>query len=89
MKLKHPGHIGEIWSLAVSPNGKWIASSGKDRSVRLWEKTNEILVLDDERETEREEAAEDQTGDSQPVPGEQVGTGGGEHNIKLGFLNLS
>ena len=51
----------------------------------MWEKTNEILVLDDERETEREEAAEDQTGDSQPVPGEQVGTGGGGTTSKKGF----
>ena len=30
------------------------------------------MVLDDERETERDQAAEDVVGDSQPVPGEQV-----------------
>ena len=35
------GHLGEVWSLAVSPNGKWLVTSGKDRSVRLWEKTQE------------------------------------------------
>ena len=29
-------------------------------------------MLDDERETERDQAAEDVVGDSQPVPGEQV-----------------
>ena len=40
--------------------------------MRLWEKTNEILVLEDERETEREAAAEEEAGESQPVPGEQV-----------------
>jgi len=50
--------LGEVWGLAVSPNGKWVVTSGKDRSVRLWEKTQEILVLEDERETEREEEAE-------------------------------
>jgi len=49
-----------------------LVTSGKDRSVRLWEKTQEIVVLDDERETERDQAAEDVVGDSQPVPGEQV-----------------
>ena len=65
-----PGHCGEVWACAVSPNGKWFVSCGKDRSVRLWEKTNEILVLDDERETEREEAAEDEAGDRSAVAGE-------------------
>ena len=58
--------------MSVSPNGKFVASSGKDRAIRLWEKTQEIVVLDDERETEREEAADQDVGDSQPVPGEQV-----------------
>ena len=31
-------------------------------------------MLDDERETERDQAAEDVVGDTQPVPGEQVGS---------------
>ena len=44
--------MGEVWGLAVNPNAKWVARCGKDRSVRLWEKTNEILVLEDEREEE-------------------------------------
>jgi hypothetical protein len=34
--------------------------------------TSEIVVLDDERETEREEAAELEVGETAPVPGEQV-----------------
>ena len=38
----------------------------------MWEKSQEIVVLEDERETEREDAAEDDVGESQPVPGEQV-----------------
>ena len=72
LNILNTGHLGEVWALAVSPNGKWLATSGKDRSVRLWEKTQEILVLDDERETEREEAAEAEAGETQPIPGEQV-----------------
>ena len=54
----------------MSPNGKWVVTSGKDRSVRLWEKTQEILVLEDERETEREEEAEAEAGDRAAVVGE-------------------
>ena len=53
----------------MSPNGKWLVSCGKDRSVRLWERTQEVLVLEDERETEREEAAEGEAGDRAAVPG--------------------
>ena len=45
--------------------GKHVISSGHDKTLRLWEKTQEPLVLDDEREQEREQAEEDQlaTGD--------------------------
>ncbi len=34
--------------------------------------TSEIVVLDDERETEREEAAEHEVGETAPIQGEQV-----------------
>ena len=40
--------------------------------MRIWDKTSEIVVLSDERETEREEEAENEVGESAPVPGEQV-----------------
>jgi len=52
------GHHGEIWTLAVSGDGKYVASAGHDRSIRLWERTSEPLVLEDERETEREAEAD-------------------------------
>jgi hypothetical protein len=38
-------------------------------------------VLDEERETEREEAAELEVGDTLPVPGEQVDTLFTDHSI--------
>ena len=50
----------------MSPNGKYFVFCGKDRSVRLWEKTQEILVLEDERETVRDQEA----GDRRAVAGE-------------------
>ena len=48
-------------------SGKHVISSGHDKTLRLWDKTQEPLVLDDEREQEREQAEEDQlaTGDRQ------------------------
>jgi WD40 repeat protein len=30
------GHDGLIYKLAIDPQGRWIASSGKDNTVRLW-----------------------------------------------------
>uniref|UniRef100_A0A146MA61 WD repeat-containing protein 3 n=1 Tax=Lygus hesperus TaxID=30085 RepID=A0A146MA61_LYGHE len=46
------GHFGECWNLSVG--GDFVVSCGKDRVLRLYEKTEEPLVLEDEAEEERE-----------------------------------
>ncbi|GLH05971.1 Lissencephaly-1 homolog [Gryllus bimaculatus] len=65
------GHQGEANTLAVSPNGQYVVSSGSDRVLRLFERTLEPLVLEDEQEQEREEEekAALATGDVTVVPG--------------------
>ncbi len=41
------GHQGSIYSVAFSPDGKWIASGGKDNQIKIWDFTNkrEIITL--------------------------------------------
>lgn len=65
------GHHGEAWGLAVSPSGQFVVSCGQDRVIRLYERTDEPLVLEDEREMEREKEEEETlaTGPDTVAPG--------------------
>ncbi|CAH1179400.1 unnamed protein product [Phaedon cochleariae] len=64
------GHVGESRSLAVSPNGQFVVSCGADRVLRLYEKSDQTVVLEDEREQEREDQEALATGDQTVVPGQ-------------------
>ncbi|ODH53661.1 hypothetical protein GX48_00079 [Paracoccidioides brasiliensis] len=52
---KLEGHHGEIWSLAVSRSGEFVVSASHDKSIRIWEQTDEQIFLEEEREKELEE----------------------------------
>ena len=36
--------------MAISSSGNFVVSASRDKTLRLWEKTDEILVLSEERE---------------------------------------
>ncbi|XP_056145530.1 WD repeat-containing protein 3 [Lampris incognitus] len=69
------GHHREVWCLAISPSGDHIVSSSHDKSLRLWERTREPIILEEEREMEREAEFEESMakGDEPVVPGETQG----------------
>lgn len=52
------GHHGEVWALAVSHSGMFIVSASHDKSIRVWEETDEQIFLEEEREKEIEELYE-------------------------------
>jgi U3 small nucleolar RNA-associated protein 12 len=52
------GHHGEIWALAVSHSGTFLVSASHDKSIRVWEETEEQIFLEEEREKELEELYE-------------------------------
>ena len=66
------GHSGEAWNCVVSPNGIYVASCGSDKVIRLYERTTEPLVLQDEEEEERERQENElATGETTVVPGQK------------------
>ncbi|KAM9245162.1 WD repeat-containing protein 3 isoform 2-T3 [Dugong dugon] len=69
------GHHQEIWCLAVSPSGDYVVSASHDKSLRLWERTREPLILEEEREMQREAEYEESVAkeDQPAVPGETQG----------------
>lgn len=55
---KLEGHHGEIWALAMSHSGEFFVSASHDKSIRVWEQTDEQIFLEEEREKELEELYE-------------------------------
>jgi U3 small nucleolar RNA-associated protein 12 len=52
------GHHGEIWALAVGKTGAFVVSASHDKSIRVWEQTDEQIFLEEEKEKELEELYE-------------------------------
>ena len=49
------GHSAEVSCLSVSRTGAFVLSAGMDRQVRVWERTKDIVFLQEERERELEQ----------------------------------
>jgi U3 small nucleolar RNA-associated protein 12 len=60
-------HHSEVWCLAMSKSGDMLVSGSHDRSARIWNRTEEHIYLEEERQKELDELLEDA-----PAPGEQA-----------------
>ncbi|KAL7568733.1 hypothetical protein ACA910_021726 [Epithemia clementina (nom. ined.)] len=49
------GHTSEVNCLAVNRTGAFVLSGGMDRQIRVWERTKDIVFLEEERERELEQ----------------------------------
>lgn len=56
--LSLEGHQAEAWALAVASDGDFVVTGSHDRSLRIWERTDDQVVVSDERETEMEQGWE-------------------------------
>lgn len=52
------GHHDEVWALAVSRGGNFLVSASHDKSIRVWDQTDEQIFLEEEKEKEMEDLYE-------------------------------
>lgn len=64
-----PSHLGQAYCLDISKSGQYITSSGSDKAIRMFERSDEPIVLQDMQETEREEIEQKKlaTGSEDPI----------------------
>ncbi len=52
------GHHGEIWAMIIAHSGEFLISASHDKSIRIWQQTDGLIFLEEEREKELEELYE-------------------------------
>jgi U3 small nucleolar RNA-associated protein 12 len=72
---KLDGHHGEIWAVAAGRNGKILVTGSHDKSIRIWENTEEPLFLEEEREKEMESMYEGGIADNLNREDGMIGSG--------------
>ena len=51
--LFFPGHNrgSSVWALDIAPDGSFFASAGQDRSIRVWNRTEDLVFIEEEKYT--------------------------------------
>ncbi|KAH7680263.1 WD repeat-containing protein 3, partial [Aphelenchoides avenae] len=61
------GHSAEVRALTRTADGNTMISASHDKSIRLWELSDEIIVLQEQEELEREKEAEERLLDAEDI----------------------
>jgi U3 small nucleolar RNA-associated protein 12 len=71
------GHHGEVWALAVSNRGNFVVTGSHDKSIRIWEKLDDPLFLEEERERDLEKLYDANLAETMNRDDDRVGIGRG------------
>lgn len=71
------GHHGEVWALAVSNRGEFVVTGSHDKSIRVWEKLEEPLFLEEERERDLERLYDASLAETMNREDDRIGIGRG------------
>jgi U3 small nucleolar RNA-associated protein 12 len=71
------GHHGEVWALAVSNRGNFVVTGSHDKSIRIWEKLDDPLFLEEERERDLERLHDAHLAETMNRDDDRVGIGRG------------
>lgn len=75
------GHFGQVWGLAVSPDGSFVVSVSNDRSLRKWTRTQDQVFLEEERETRLETMFESELNHNKSKEEQQESSSAGKKSV--------
>ncbi|KOS18556.1 U3 small nucleolar RNA-associated protein 12 [Escovopsis weberi] len=78
------GHHGEVWAMAMGRGGNMLVTASHDKSIRVWDETDEQIFLEEEREKEMEELYESTLTASLEREGDGDGAGAGDRDGQQG-----
>jgi len=71
------GHHGEVWALTVGNRGNFVVTGSHDKSIRIWEKLDDPLFLEEERERDLEKLYDANLAETMNRDDDHVGIGRG------------
>ena len=78
------GHHSEVWALTVSNRGNFVVTGSHDKSIRIWEKLDDPLFLEEERERDLEKLYDANLAETMNRDDDHVGIGRGVDGIDSG-----